>query len=162
MLPLSEAMHGFHADKMELSNITPLCSTCHPGPVTKCYRGRMFIAGITCYDPNCHGDMENIAKTQAEGREAWLQEPDCSACHGAAYGANPDTLYRNSYLMNAPSKEMNGIIQCESCHNSPHVIWKSSLDKDNLLPISLQRFADYIKKCSVCHEGKGAIHQKPG
>ncbi len=160
VLPLSEAIHGFHSGKMEMTDITPKCYACHPGPESKCYRGRMYIAGITCDDPKCHGTMANIAQTQAGGRKAWFQEPDCAACHGPLYGANPDTLYRNSYLVNAPAEEMDNIILCASCHNSPHAIWRSSLDLDNRLPYSLQGIKSYIKKCSVCHAGEGKVHIK--
>lgn len=161
VLPFSQAMHGFHADKMGESSITPVCYSCHPGPVTQCYRGRMLQDGITCDNEKCHGNIANLASTQASGRQAWLQEPDCGACHGTAYAANQNMLYRNSYLLNAPGDEMNDILLCESCHNSPHAEWKSSQDKDNLLPISLQGYANYLKKCSVCHEGQGKVHIRP-
>ena len=159
VLPLSQAMHGFHADKMVESNVTPTCYSCHPGPVTRCNRGAMYLAGIDCDNPQCHGNMANVASTQAEGRQAWLQEPDCGDCHDSAYDVNPDTLYRNSYLLNSPSTEMNDLILCESCHNGTHAEWASSQPKDNLLPISLLGYASYINKCTVCHEGEGKIHR---
>ena len=159
VLPLSQAMHGFHSDKMFESDVSPVCYSCHPGPVTQCYRGQMYLAGITCGSNDCHGDMANVAKTQAEGRQAWLEEPDCGDCHGEKFAANPGLLYRNSYLLNAPCEEMNGLIQCESCHNSPHAEWISSQPKDNLLPHSLLGYDSFINKCTVCHEGEGQVHQ---
>lgn len=160
ILPLSQAIHGFHADKMGQSDVTPECYSCHPGPVSQCYRGVMYVEGVSCVNSKCHGDMANIAKTQAEGRQAWLQEPNCSNCHGDKYAVNKDQLYRNSYLMNNQYNEMNGIILCESCHNSPHAEWKSAFEKDNLLPIRLLGYPSFINKCSVCHEGTGIIHSK--
>lgn len=159
VLPLSQAMHGFHYDKMAQSEITPVCYNCHPGPLTQCYRGRMYLAGVGCVNDKCHGDMENVAQSQEAGRQAWLMEPDCGACHGAAYAVNPGTLYDNSYLLNSPDEEMNGIIRCESCHNSAHAEWKSSLPRDNLLPSSLQGYPTYIQKCNVCHPGEGKMHR---
>jgi hypothetical protein len=156
--PLSQAVHGFHSEKVSEGSISPLCYSCHPGPVTKCYRGRMYTAGIKCDDPRCHGSMENNARSQENGRQAWLQEPDCANCHGSKYAANADTLYRNSYLNNSPSSEMNGLILCESCHNGPHAEWKSAQAKDNLLPKSLLGYASYIDKCTVCHKGTGKMH----
>jgi hypothetical protein len=159
--PLSQAIHGFHADKMTLSNISPKCYSCHPGPETQCYRGIMYSAGVNCVNSKCHGDMANVAKTQANGRQAWLEEPNCSNCHGAAYAVNLNTLYRNSYLQNSPCIEMNNLILCESCHNSPHAEWKSANAKDNLLPIKLLGYASYINKCTVCHQGSGKIHKTP-
>jgi hypothetical protein len=158
ILPLSQAMHGFHADKMSQSSIKPECYSCHPGPVTQCYRGVMSNE-VSCVDSNCHGDMANIAQTQAEGRQAWLQQPDCSACHGEKYGVNTGLLYRDSYLINNAASEMNGIILCESCHNGPHAEWKSTNPTDNLLPIRLLGYPSFIDRCTVCHKGTGVIHQ---
>ncbi len=162
VLPLSQAMHGFHANKMSASDITPVCYSCHPGPTTQCYRGAMYAAGISCEDPRCHGDMANIAKTQAAGREAWLTEVDCANCHGKKYAVNTDLLYRNSYLKNGPASGMNNLILCESCHNGPHAEWKSTQNADNLLPISLLGQPSYIDKCTVCHQGSGKIHRGAG
>lgn len=159
VLPLSEAMHGFHASKTSMSDIEPTCYSCHPGPVTQCYRGRMYLAGVNCVNSNCHGDMANIAKTQADGRQDWLEEPDCSNCHDARYGVNVETLYRNSYLQNSPSSEMNDLILCLSCHNSPHAEWRSAQAKDNELPVTLLGYASFIDQCSVCHNGSGKMHQ---
>ncbi len=158
VLPLSQAMHGFHASRMEASNISPACYSCHPGPETQCYRGYMSMAGIVCGSAACHGDMETLAETQASGREGWLEEPDCAQCHGDKYGANKDTLYKDSTLMNAPCPGMNGIISCESCHNSAHAIWVSSNSADNLLPESILGRAGFIDRCTVCHQGEGRIH----
>lgn len=156
--PLSQAMHGFHADKMGESDVDPNCYSCHPGPVTQCYRGAMSSV-VSCINPQCHGDMSNIAQSQADGRQAWLNEPNCSNCHGDLYGANPNKLYRNSYLINNSNPQMNDIILCQSCHNSPHAEWKSTNSKDNLLPESLLGYASFINRCSVCHVGTGVIHQ---
>jgi hypothetical protein len=158
--PLSQAIHGFHADKMAQSNLNPPCYSCHPGPVTLCNRGAMYKAGFLCGNTNCHGTMENIAQTQADGtRQAWVQQPDCGGCHGVRYNANPNKLYKDSFLQNGPSPSMNNIILCAACHNSPHAEWVSTLEQDNLLPISLMGYAGYIDQCSVCHQGSGKIHR---
>jgi hypothetical protein len=103
--------------------------------------------------------MANIASTLFKGREAWLQEPDCSSCHGAKYGVNKGQLYRDSYLVNNLNAEMNGFILCESCHNGTHAEWKSANPKDNLLPMKLLGYPNFIDKCTVCHKGLGKIHQ---
>lgn len=161
ILPLSQAMHGFHADKMEQSSVNPECYSCHPGPVTQCYRGVMSTE-VSCVESECHGDMANVAQTQAEGRQAWLQEPDCGTCHGDKYAVNAGLLYRNSYLTNNADPEMNGMIQCESCHNGAHAEWKSTNPVDNLLPMRLLGYPSFINECTVCHEGTGIIHQTSG
>jgi hypothetical protein len=156
---LSLAMHSFHANKMFLSNITPECYSCHPGPVTKCYRGVMSNNRISCVNSNCHGNMRNVAVTQTQGRDAWLDEPNCSNCHPDKYGVNSGQLYHTSYLMNSEAETMNGIILCSSCHNSPHAEWVSANPKDNLFPIKLLGYPSYVNKCNVCHNGNGEIHK---
>lgn len=161
ILPLSQAIHGLHYNKMYMSKLKNPCYNCHPGLVTKCNRGVMFKQGITCWNSKCHGNMKQVAATQAAGRKAWLEEPDCRNCHGQTYSSNPQTLYRNSFLNNAPARDMNDKILCASCHNSPHAEWPSTLAVDNLIPQQVQGKGTYIYKCSACHQGKGRVHQKP-
>jgi hypothetical protein len=162
--PLSQVVHGFHADKMGVPAVAALgtpCYACHPGAITKCLRGRMAQVGFTCTSAGCHGDMAQVADSQGAptNREAWLQEPRCGGCHGATYAENPGQLYRNSYLTNGP-EGMNGkLIQCESCHGSPHAEWRSTKSIDNQVPLQLQGAATFIKRCSACHgDASGRIH----
>jgi len=126
VLPLSQAMHGWHADEMDPSVVGSLstpCYACHPGANTKCLRGVMSGAGLTCTNAKCHGSMATVADSQASGREAWLEEPKCGDCHGSTYAENTGALFRNSYLANGP-ENMNGFIMCEDCHNSPHAVFE--------------------------------------
>jgi hypothetical protein len=163
ILPLSQAMHGWHADKMApASYLSTPCYACHPGAITKCLRGAMAQRGFTCTSSGCHGSMQQVADSQASGRQAWLQEPTCGGCHGSLYAENANTLYRNSYLMNGP-EGMNAKIRCESCHNSTHAEWPSSKGIDNALPKYVQGLATWIKTCTVCHQGEGGgIHGNAG
>jgi hypothetical protein len=154
---LSLAMHGFHAPKMGMSKLENPCNNCHPGVVTKCSRGVMAAQGLTCNSDQCHGDMAQVAQSQKDGRQAWLEEPDCGNCHGNLYASNPNSLYHNSYLMNGPD-EMNETILCLSCHNSPHAEWPSTLAVDNSVPINVIGKPDFINKCTACHQGSGKIH----
>jgi len=159
--PLSQAIHGFHADKMSSVNLNPDCYACHPGAITKCLRGRMAQVGFTCTSAGCHGSMAQVADSQGAPtfREAWLQEPKCGGCHGAKYAENPGQLYRNSYLANGPEGMNGGKIQCESCHGSPHAEWPSTKAIDNAVPMQLQGLATFIKRCSACHgDASGSIH----
>ena len=162
--PLSQAIHGAHAGRMNVPAVAALgttCYACHPGAQTKCLRGRMAAVGFTCTSAGCHGDMAQVADSQGPptNREAWLQEPKCGGCHGATYAENTGQLYRNSYLANGP-EDMNGNkIQCESCHGSPHAEWSSTKAIDNQVPLNLQGLATYIQRCSACHsQGSGRIH----
>ena len=153
---LSEAIHGYHASKMTTMNTLEVsCYNCHPGETTQCLRGAMAAAGLTCDDSKCHGPIDNVAATIAQGRQPWLNEPDCGNCHSNA--SNPNTLYRLSYLANGP-EDMNGFILCESCHNGTHAEWKSTSALDNKLPEYLQGAAGPISQCGVCHSGNGKMH----
>lgn len=49
---------------------------------------------------------------------------------------------------------MDGKVQCISCHNGTHAEWKSTVEIDNKLPESVQGKADFIEKCSVCHNNQ--------
>lgn len=133
----SEAIHGFHAEK------TSDCYKCHPGPATQCFRDIMKQKGMVCQD--CHGTVANIANTIQNGREAWLQEPDCGTnyCHGPNHASEPGKLFRNS--------KGHSNIFCSGCHGSPHAILPTLEANDNVQNISLQGFAGTLKQCVVCH-----------
>ena len=97
----SKVMHGFHA-KLEDEGGSPLfpengsaaqtCYSCHPGAVTKCYRGAMASAGIQC--SGCHGGMSAVGgdhplaiggsmdgTNDMEERRPWVDLPRCQSCH---------------------------------------------------------------------------------
>ncbi|HWI55108.1 MAG TPA: cytochrome c3 family protein [Desulfobacteria bacterium] len=153
---LSLSMHSFHEDKMT-TNIQPVCYNCHPGLITDCNRGVMRANNIRCED--CHGNMKQVADTIKSGRTPWLQELGCEKCHKQKYKVNPGQLYRRSYLLNGPDKEMNNKILCATCHNGPHAEWPSLLQLDNILPKTVQGEGTYIKKCTVCHINmSGTVH----
>jgi hypothetical protein len=152
---LSLAMHNFHKDKMNTTPTaaatTPGCYNCHPGPKTQCMRGIMFRAGKTCTD--CHGDMYGMTTSLQNGRQAWLQEPQCGGCHGSAHAENANTLYRNSVIMNGPS-EMNGKIYCEACHNGTHAELTTANAADPTIPQKFQGDTYWIWSCTICHSSQ--------
>ena len=114
------------------------CYQCHPGPQTKCLRGTMAAAGMTCQD--CHGTMKDVAN---ENREPWVDMPRCGDCHGDQYAEEPGKLFRQS--------KGHGGLYCESCHGSTHAILPSTEPRDNIQVIRLQGYADTLQECSVCH-----------
>lgn len=148
---LSEAMHGWHSSKLYLgaSDSVGGCYNCHPGPKTNCLRGIMHRAGIICQD--CHGNMRAMADSISAGRQPWLQEPRCGDCHGEQHQENPDTLFRNSVLMNTPNARMNGQIYCEGCHESTHCELVSSNGGDASISMKFQGDDRWIWNCFVCH-----------
>lgn len=160
---LSQAMHGFHADKMKANKMTgsisPVCYGCHPGLKTDCNRGVMRANQLGCED--CHGNMAEIAESIRRGRTPWLQELGCEKCHPPSYKVNDGELYRRSFLLNSPSAEMNNKILCVICHNSPHAEWPSLLELDNVLPETVQGKASFIQDCTVCHlDEEGRVHRE--
>jgi hypothetical protein len=83
--------NGLFPVKDSKGNILPMeenCLKCHGGMRERCYRDRMYTAGVTCYQ--CHGDMlavSNSFKKSTPGADGnfyrlpWLDEPDCASCH---------------------------------------------------------------------------------
>jgi len=144
-MPLSRAMHGWHAKYEDAG-----CYSCHPGQLTQCQRtgiGGMGYLGDTpsCQTGLCHGGMQQVADSIGQGREPWLQEPNCEQCHGsnATTGQN---LYRHA--------KGHGGLYCAACHNSPHAWWPSKMWADNLQPAKLQKQPTAIGDCAVCHTRK--------
>ncbi len=138
---LSQAIHGFHADK------GAACYDCHPGNTTKCNRSNRHTAD----DGNCitcHGDVANVATTIADGRVPWNTEPACATCHNDVDGVNTGTaLYRNS--------EGHGNLYCSACHGSPHAMYPARELSDNYQPVQYQYYNSRIKtigSCGVCHD----------
>ena len=114
------------------------CYQCHPGPQTKCLRGTMAAAGMTCQ--SCHGSIQDVAN---KNREPWVDLPRCGNCHGDQYAEEPGKLFRQS--------KGHGGLYCESCHGSTHAILPSTEARDNIQVIRLQGYADILRECSVCH-----------
>ncbi len=133
----SEAVHLKHG------GITNNCYKCHPGPITQCFRDIMFTNSMICQD--CHGSVTNVGQTIENGRQDWLEEPNCGivACHGPQHSAEPGKLYRNS--------KGHAGLYCSACHGSPHAIFLTNNANDNLQNVTLQGYAGTLNKCVVCH-----------
>jgi hypothetical protein len=135
--PLSQAIHQAHGGE------TNDCFKCHPGPNTQCFRDTMHTAGMTCQQ--CHGSVAQVGSSIAQGRQPWLQEPQCgsTSCHGANYAEETGKLFKNS--------RGHGGLFCSACHGSPHAIYTSEQPRDNAQIIALQGYAGILLECSVCH-----------
>lgn len=135
--PLSQAIHEAHGEE------TNDCYKCHPGPNTQCHRDIMHTNGMVCQD--CHGSVANVGQSIDNGREPWLEEPQCGNvnCHGSNYAEEPGKLFRQS--------RGHGGLFCSACHGSPHAIYTSENDRDNQQIVALQGYAGILRECSVCH-----------
>lgn len=142
---LSLAIHDKH------KNRTSDCYKCHPGSNTQCFRDVMHTAGMVCQD--CHGTIAQVASSIQNGREPWLEEPQCgnSSCHGSNYAENTGKLFRQS--------QGHGGLYCSACHGSPHAIQPTEQANDNVQNIAYQGTAGVLKKCEVCH---GTVPDGPG
>ena len=156
---MSYRIHKKHREEGPLYNINT-CYKCHPGPDTQCFRGVME-SGVDelmiCQD--CHGTMNTMYQSIDQGREPWLDEPSCGDgnCHGANYAEEPNALFRES--------QGHGGMFCSACHGSPHAVYPTRVDNDNLQSISLQGHAGTLSDCAVCHTswpGGGGPHGYSG
>jgi len=181
---LSAVIHGRHGKTMAGNlpntsnpaiipeNGTTSCYFCHPGSTTKCLRGAMGSAGLTCQ--NCHGGLLAVSGALGGNRTPWVNEPTCQSCHtgdavshlgssirgtvtynpadptatplvatNKRFAEESNTLYRNS-------RGHSGIA-CESCHGSTHAIWPSLEPNDNVAATQIQGHAGTIIECSACH-----------
>ena len=96
--PLTEAVHGLHANvtdptnglTLDASSNSSACYRCHPGSVTRWLRGAMGNAvaadgSMLMQCQSCHGSMSDVG---AATRTGWLQEPNCQACHSGTASSN--------------------------------------------------------------------------
>jgi hypothetical protein len=149
---VSLAMHGWH-NPDRAPDAT--CYSCHPGEATQCLRTAISGMGYLGSTPSCqstdttiglcHGGIQGVASSIAQGRQPWLQEPNCEQCHGSNYSTGGDA-YRHA--------KGHGGVYCAGCHNSPHSWWPSKLWADNTQPLKLQRAPYALGGCSVCHTKK--------
>src|SRR5659263_46341 len=142
---LSEAIHGYHADK------GASCYDCHPGQTTKCNRSiKHTAADGNCV--TCHGTMAQVASSTST-RVPWANEPSCSTCHNEATDVgSTSALYRES--------KGHGNMACTSCHGSPHAMVPSSKDVDNYQAMQYQPYSTSPKtlgSCGTCHDSSRGV-----
>lgn len=171
--PLSRALHGLHADKIDPDNGLPLdsvdnrntCYHCHPGSDTMCLRGAMSGPDYQCQ--SCHGRMSQVGSTTREG---WLDLPNCQSCHHdgqrETVGVDAQGLplvwndRRFATTLNAPviGKQLfrysagHGGLKCSACHGSTHAEFPSREANDNVQSIAVQGHAGTVQECIACHD----------
>ncbi|MBF0621305.1 MAG: hypothetical protein HQL54_05205 [Magnetococcales bacterium] len=162
---LSKALHSRHAFISQSSSTGDACYACHPGQDTRCLRGAMGSSEeIVCED--CHGDMNTVASST---RTPWVDLPRCESCHtgdavdndGAIRRTNAfdnSTLHTSSNSRFSESSDTlfkdslgHGGVACRGCHGSPHAIWPSLKENDNLISETQQGHAGTLSECSICH-----------
>jgi hypothetical protein len=82
------------------------CYQCHPGQITKCFRGEMYNSGAACQD--CHGNLTQLGNDFSKSiltarrftvrgdfytnastpRVPWANEPMCQSCHTGDINSN--------------------------------------------------------------------------
>jgi hypothetical protein len=170
--PLSRALHGLHATKVDPDNGLTLddvdnrntCYHCHPGSDTMCLRGAMSGPDYQCQ--SCHRKMSNIGSTTREG---WLDLPNCQSCHhdGQRETVGIDAQgvplvwndRRFATTLNVPiaGKQLfrysagHGGLQCSACHGSTHAEFPSREANDNVQSIAVQGHVGTVQECVACH-----------
>ncbi len=176
---LTQAMHTRHAiavdpfTKQTLGSSTnrKACYACHPGTETECLRGAMGEAKnedgtfkMQCQ--SCHGGMNHVG---ASGREGWLEQPNCQACHqnGVRYTSAIDPVTntlreavdrRFATISDRPKRGFSlyrfsighGGLQCAACHGSAHAIYPA-YEEDNRVSMAIQGHIGTIGECAACH-----------
>ena len=184
---LTAAVHAHHANvtdptsgmTLEDSDNRSACYRCHPGSETRCLRGAMGAAvaadgslAIQCQ--SCHGPLSAVGDP---GREGWLDEPNCQACHtgtathnngqirytdalvdgvlrvavDATFATNPDVPGPGLSLYKL--SQGHGDLRCEACHGSTHAEYPGSHPNDNLLSVGVQGHVGLVGECAACHGG---------
>lgn len=172
---LSASIHGFHAVHLK-NRGQDACAFCHETPM---FRGMHYDAGLEC--DTCHGDMTThsasllLAEKEAgkkaaapllailapgeevAPRTAWVQEPNCLACHEdfeapSSLDAPNHWTEGEADLYRLRLDDMDSI-HCAACHGASHAIYPATFDRDNLQPLQYQDSRRPIGSgnCSVCH-----------
>jgi hypothetical protein len=141
---LSLVIHASHRFIDQEYSHLESCYTCHPGPEAQFNRGIMgHQEGILCQ--HCHGWISDVASSIDEGREPWLDQPDCDACHVPPHEGGQQTdcdcFFTGGHFG----------LMCGGCHNSMHAIWPSREKSDNDNVMALQGHAGSLNDCALCH-----------
>lgn len=192
ILNLSTAIHGFHANYTPVTG-AQACVMCHPAYAkgrTRCSRGIHGGVGLTCVD--CHGELQDHAlgllkgqadirqagilmknleptkvasKDEVNGRQPWLNEPDCLTCHEDFEKPAPSVTGYNVWSEDFSElyrvRTDNAGIRCEACHGSTHALYPAvnafGKMRDNIQPMQYSGQPFPIGSnitCEVCHVKK--------
>lgn len=154
------------------------CYTCHPGSTTQCLRGAMGKAvaadgSLAMQCQSCHGSMTQVASPTRVG---WLDQPSCQECHTGTATNNAGQIRFTSVFddLGAPHvpadarfatnadvpaagfdlyrfSSGHGGLQCSACHGSPHAIYPTSHENDNVVSLQTQGHVGTIVECQSCH-----------
>ncbi len=164
----SEALHLFHANSALVkstysANIDNDCYQCHPDATNvKCYRGvhqnKAFNASCNLWCSDCHGTIL-ARKDRTDYTKPWnyASLPKCGTCHPNKESARSAPIF--GLFLNSIGHK--GVIDCLTCHGSPHAELPSTMSKDNAQAIRLQNDSRPIGVCDVCHDGKSTTWAQP-
>lgn len=186
MRPLTQVLHAKHSYVSDPTRNLPLsffndsavCLTCHAGPEERYLRGahRQSVAasgGFTMQCQSCHGNMLAIGH---EGRQGWIDQPNCQSCHtGTAIQNNGQIRYPTAFdalgrvrqavnptfatqsappstgLSSFSHSEGHGGLKCAACHGPAHGEWPSREANENAQSRRLQGNQGTVLRCNACH-----------
>jgi hypothetical protein len=148
---LSEAIHGFHANRQAPGGATIACYDCHPGATTQCSRSLAHTAS----DGNCitcHDTMTNMAASiTANTKVPWVDEPACATCHSGVQGVVTATTLSGGTTLYRDANTGHGGLYCAGCHQSPHAMIPSREASDNYQALQYQAKDVAMGSCRNCH-----------
>ncbi|MBN2162418.1 MAG: hypothetical protein JXR25_02940 [Pontiellaceae bacterium] len=177
---MTKAMHSHHGEVIDPETGLKLgntlnrnsCYRCHPGSDTQCLRGAMGASvaedgGLAIQCQSCHGTMSMVG---AEGRQGWFEEPKCQSCHTGT-AADNNGVIRFASVFEAGMVERTAVndtfahpdgtlyrfsnghheLQCSTCHGSPHAIFPSTHENDNVQNVDMQGHKGTVSDCMSCH-----------
>jgi Bacterial Ig domain/PKD domain len=186
MRPLTQLIHAKHSYvsdpqrglPLSFFNDSAVCLNCHSGPEERYLRGahRQAVTGDGSYAiqcQSCHGNMLEVGR---EGRQGWLEEPNCQSCHtGTVLQNNGEIRYPSAFdaagqarraanqtfatQSDTPSvgldlfsgSQGHGGLSCAACHGPAHGEWPSAQPNENVQSQRLQGNRGALLRCTACH-----------
>jgi len=108
---------------------------------------------------------QGMEKAAIPPRTAWLQTPDCLACHKDFGAPDPSRAFGNwtkggAERFRSRLDEM-GALSCPACHGPQHALYPSvnpyGKNRDSIQPLQYQKLARPMGangNCPVCHKVK--------
>ncbi len=108
---------------------------------------------------------QGMDKKAIPPRTAWLQTPDCLACHKDYGSPDPSQAFGN-WTKNPEDRfayrlDDMGSLSCPACHGPQHALYQSEnpygKDRDNIQPLQYQKLAKPLGakgNCAICHKVK--------
>ncbi|MCG8532497.1 MAG: cytochrome ubiquinol oxidase subunit I [Desulfovibrionales bacterium] len=196
LISFSAAIHGWHANYMAENDATA-CESCHPASphtTTQAMRGLHVDRSVTCIE--CHGTLvehalsllkkdKELGKNNIDRlmtglapqpvistitpRNAWQNQPDCTACHSYFETPASDASAVNNWTENSASlfknrKDDMDAVMCQACHGTTHALYPAENNygdtQNNITPLQYMDTAAPLGAADgcVCHTSEMSMY----